>query len=277
MRTAGAAFLVIVGLLATLVAGPALWVQKNLVETDGFVALVEPLGSNAKFQEGLTQLAAKQATASLNLPPQLEALAATIISNAARGIYSDPRYPQAWTETLQRSHRLSFDAAGNPSVEGDLLVDLAPLVTLIAKNAGNAAGIELDGPDEAVMRMEQPRVAQILPMVSAFGGAGIALAIAAVVLIAAGIILARNRRMALLLAGLGIAAVALVWLIAGNSVERLLAGLVEGSAAMQEVGTAVGALAHASWQGGIVVTLVAGAVLAVAGAATLMVGRRRTT
>ena len=45
MRTAGSALLVILGLLLAAVAGPALWLERNVVDGAGFAQLAGPLGS----------------------------------------------------------------------------------------------------------------------------------------------------------------------------------------------------------------------------------------
>lgn len=277
MRTAGSALLIVVALLVAAVAGPAMWLQHNVVDGTGFAKLAGPLGSNKEFQEGLSALAASQATASLDLPPQLENLAAAVIGSAARGIYSDPGYEKAWTQTLERSHRLTFDAAGNKEVQGDLLVDIAPLMALVAANVSAELGVELPTPADVVVKMEQPNVARILPIATTLGAWGGWLALAAVVLLLLGILVAPRRALALVLAGAGLAVVALVWLLGSGIIESGLANLAVGPEAAQQIGIQLGALARASWQGGITATFVIAGATAAAGVATLMLGRRRTT
>ncbi|WP_449373722.1 hypothetical protein [Arthrobacter psychrolactophilus] len=95
MRNVVSALLIILALVVSAVAEPALWLQKNVIEQDGFVQLAGPLGSNKSFQEGLSSVVASQATASIDLPPQLNDLATTLIQNTARSIYAEPGYDQA--------------------------------------------------------------------------------------------------------------------------------------------------------------------------------------
>lgn len=277
MRTAGSAVLIVVALLLAAVAGPSMWLQRNVVDGAGFAQLAGPLGSNKEFQEGLSALAASQATASLDLPPQLENLAAAVIGSAARGIYSDPGYEAAWTQTLERSHKLTFEAAGNPDIQGDLLLDIAPLMALVGAKVGADLGVKLPTPADVVVNMEQPNVARILPIATTLGAWGIWLALAAVVLLVVGVFVAPRRALALLLAGAGLAVVALVWLLGSGMVESILANLAVGPEAAKQVGVQLGALARNSWQGGITTTFVIAAATAAAGVATLMLGRRRTT
>lgn len=277
MRTASSALLIVVALLVAAVAGPAMWLQHNVVDGAGFAKLAGPLGGNKDFQEGLSALAASQATASLDLPPQLENLAAAVIGSAARGIYSDPGYEKAWTQTLERSHQLTFDAAGNKDVQGDLLVDIAPLMALVAANVGDELGVKLPTPADVVVNMEQPKMARILPIATTLGAWGGWLALAAVVLLVLGVLAAPRRAVAMVLAGAGLAVVALVWLLGSGIIESVFANLAVGPEAAKQVGIQLGALARASWQGGITATFVIAGVTAAAGVAALMLGRRRTT
>lgn len=277
MRTAGSALLVIVALLLAAVAGPSLWLQRNVVDGSGFAQLAGPLGSNSEFQAGLSALAADQATASLDLPPKLNELAAGIINSAARTLYTDPGYEEAWTQTLQRSHKLTFDAAGNKEVQGDLRLDIAPLVELVAANVSEGLGVPLPTPKDVVINLDQPNVARVLPMAVTLGDWSGWLAFIAVDLLALGVIVARRRGLTLLLAGAGIAAVALLWQFGSGLVERTLAGLAVGPEVAQQFGRELGALARDSWQGGITGMFVIAAVVAAAGVATLIVMSRRTT
>lgn len=277
MRTTLSALLVILALLLGAVAGPALWLQRNVVDQAGFVALAGPLGANKAFQEGITSLLATQTTASLNMPSQLNDLAGAVINSAARNLYTDPGYPAAWAETLQRSHQLTFAAAGNEVIEGDVMLDVAPLVGLIAANVGADLGVTLPVPADVVIGVEQPKAASLLPMLTLLGGWSGWLVFIAVDLLVLGIIVARQRGTTLVLAGVGLAVVALVWLLASNLVQTVLAGLAVGPEVAQQVGVELGTLARESWRGGINATFGIAAVVAVAGVATLVVKRRRTT
>ena len=277
MRTAGSALLVILGLLLAAVAGPALWLERNVVDGAGFAQLAGPLGANSEFQEGLSALAADQATASLNLPPQLNELAGALITSAARSIYTNPGYEAAWTQTLQRSHKLTFDAAGNQEIQGDLKLDIAPLVELVAAKVTQDLGVPLPTPKEVVVSLEQPQVAKVLPLASALGGASGWMAFIAVDLLALGVIVAKRRALTLILGGAGLAAVALLWQLGSGFVESALAGLVVGTEVAQQFGIQLGALARASWQGGITATFLIAGVMAAAGVVALIVKGRRTT
>ncbi|MEO8219895.1 MAG: hypothetical protein ABI563_03825 [Specibacter sp.] len=277
MRTAGSALLVIAALLLASVAGPALWLQRNVVDQDGFVALAGPLGSNKEFQDGLFSMVAAQSAASLNLPPQLQNLAAAVINSTAQSLHTDPGYPQAWTDTLARSHSLSLSAAGNKEIQGDLQLDVAPLVAMVANRVSKDVGVTIPTPEDVVVSLEQPQAARLLPMATTLGGWSGPMALIAVGLLVLGVLVARRRSLTAILAGAGLALVALVWLLASGVVETVLANLAVGPEAASQMGAQLALLAQDSWQGGITATFVAAAVVAAAGVISLIVAPRRTT
>lgn len=277
MRTAVSALLVIAALLLAAIAGPSLWLQRNVIDGPGFVKLAGPLGSNSEFQEGLSALAADQVTGSLDLPPQLNELAGALITSAARSLHTDPGYEAAWTQTLQRSHELTFNAAGNQDVQGDVKLDLVPLVELVAANVSANLGVPLPTPDDVVISVDQPKVAQALPLATKLGGWSGWMVFIAVDLLVLGVIVARRHALTLILGGAGLAAIALLWLLGSGWLESTLAGMTAGPEVAQQFGIQLGALARASWQGGITVTFIIAGVMVAAGGVALMVKRRRTT
>lgn len=276
MRSLLSAFLILAALVVAAVAGPALWLQKNVVDQQGFVALAGPLGSNQGFQEGLSSMLAEQATASMNLPPQLSAIAGTLISSAAQSVYTEPGYEDAWRATLQRSHELTFAAAGNKDIAGDIMIDVAPLVSLVADKVAGDLPFTIPAPGNTVVSVEQPQAAKLLPAVTMLGGWSGWLLVAAVVLLIVGVVSARRRGLTLVLAGVGLGLVALVWMLAAGFVETSLVNLAAGPESARQIVAELGTLARTSWQRGINVTFVAAAVIAGLGVATLIVRPRRT-
>ncbi len=53
MRTLVAAIMVLLALVLTAVAVPAIWADRHVVQEDGFVAMAAPLGSDTAFQQAL--------------------------------------------------------------------------------------------------------------------------------------------------------------------------------------------------------------------------------
>ncbi|WP_054012085.1 hypothetical protein [Arthrobacter sp. ERGS1:01] len=276
MRSVGSAVLVIVALLLAAVAGPAIWAERNVVSESGFVALAGPLGANKDFQQGLTTVVATQSAAQLDLPPQLQNLAAGVIKSAARTLYTQPGYAEAWAETLRRSHALTFTPDAGQQGRGSLNLDIAPMVGLVATKVSADLGVNLPAPKEVLISMDQPTVARAIPAVTTLGGWGIWLAIFAVVLLVLAIVVARNRSLTTVLAGLGLALVALAWALASGFVAGQFANLGTGNEVAAQFGSELGALAKNSWQWGITFTFILAAGLVIGGGAARMVRRIST-
>ncbi len=94
-----------------------------------------------------------------------------------------PGYPDAWTETLRKSHRLNFaDPAPlppRPTAPPSLTLDLAPLVGLVAKQVADATTLPLEAPDQLLITIGQPEHRQVLDRVAAFAPMGYAVAVGA--------------------------------------------------------------------------------------------------
>ena len=150
MRTFVSAVAVLIGLVLAAVAVPAMWVDRNLVQQDGFVAFTAPLGKDPVFQERL----AAAAVGSLGTEQIPEALSGVtpVLESAARSLTGMPGYPEAWTETLRKSHRLNFadprPRPPRPTAPRPLTLDLAPLVGLVAKQVADATTLPLEAPDQ---------------------------------------------------------------------------------------------------------------------------------
>ncbi len=276
MRSLASALLVVAALLLAVVAGPAIWAERNLVSEDGFVGLAAPLGSNPDFQQGLSAMVAKQSAAQLNLPPQLQELAAAVINSSARSLYTEPGYAKAWAETLRRSHALTFTPTARQQGSGDLHLDIAPLVALVAGKVSSDTGVRLPTPGAVIVSLDQPAVAKAIPLVTRLGALGGWLAVIAVGVLLLAVVVARKRSATLMGAGLGMALVALAWHL-GSALAADRAGTIgAGNEVVAQFGRALGAQAQASWQGGITWGFILAAGLVVAAVLVHMLGRSRT-
>ena len=276
MRSAGSAVLVIIALLLVAVAGPSIWMQRNVVDEAGFVQLAGPLGANKEFQGGLANVVATQSAARLALPPQLQNLAAGLIVSAAQSLYTQPGYADAWAETLRRSHALTFAPTADQKATGDLNLDIAPLVGLVADKVSADIGVKLPVPGEVLISMDQPAVAKAMPVVTALAGVGIWFMVFAAGFFVLSVVVAKHRSRTLVLAGLGLALVALVWLLGSNWVAGQLGAVGSGHDVVAEFGTQLGALVEESWQWGITAGFIIAGALVVAGVLTRMVRRTPT-
>ena len=149
VRTFVSAVAVLIGLVLAAVAVPAMWVDRNIVQEDGFVAFTAPLGKDPVFQERLAAAAVGSLGAE-RIPAALAGLVTPVLESAARSLTSMPGYPEAWTETLRKSHRLNFADPASLPAEADgvtsLTLDLAPLVGLVAQAGGGCHDPAAGGP-----------------------------------------------------------------------------------------------------------------------------------
>jgi hypothetical protein len=277
LRTVGSALLVIVALLLGAVAGPAIWAQQNVVSESGFVDLAGPLGANTEFQQGLSAVVAQQSASQLNLPSQLQDLAAGVIKSTAQSLFSQPGYAEAWSETLRRSHALTFASAGDSTSGGDLHLDIAPLVGLVAGKVSTDVGVNLPTPAEVLISMDQPAVAKAIPILTKVAGLGMWFALIALGLLVLALVVARNRALTVALTGVGLAVIALIWLLGSGFVADQLGTIGAANDVARQLGTELGAVAKNSWQDGITTTFIVAAVLVAAGVVLRIVRRTPTT
>ncbi|MFJ7750455.1 hypothetical protein ACIQXM_10925 [Arthrobacter sp. NPDC097144] len=147
MRTFGSAIL---GLVAVLLATAALcsaWLADSVVSEDGFVALGQPLGTDAAFQQDLSEEIGSQVAQSIQLPDAVASFVEPLITSAVQGVQSLPGYPEAWDETLRRSQAQTFDG------DGGVTLDLAPVVGLVAQELGSGTGIDIPAPEQSLIEL----------------------------------------------------------------------------------------------------------------------------
>lgn len=277
MRTFVSAVAVLIGLVLAAVAVPAMWVDRNVVQEDGFVAFTAPLGKDPVFQQRLASAAVGSLGAE-RIPEVLRGLVAPILESAAQSLTSMPGYPDAWTETLRRSHRLNFADPQLPA-EADggttLTLDLAPLVTLVAKQVGDATTLPLEAPEKLLITIGQPEHRQILDRVSAFAPMGYAAAVGA--LIAFALAFAAARRRWTVIAGIGVGALVLAgaWMLAADGVGGAVTRTSSGNEVAEIFKSEFVSAASKSFAQWTLAAAVVGGVLLVAGLLARFVGRRR--
>lgn len=220
MRTVGAGLLVLIALVLAGVALPGAWIERNLVQADGFVGLAGPLGADPGFQAQLTDALATEATAAAELPPALADVLEPLIADAAATVAALPGYPAAWDDTLRRSHELSFPSEVNlgTGVESPqpLRLDLTPVVSLALQEVGSGIGIEVPEPAETLIEIGPAEQQSALGRLAAISGLWSVLLVAAGVSGLLALIIARRRGTTLALLGAGTAVLGgIYWLASG--------------------------------------------------------------
>jgi hypothetical protein len=280
LRTFVSALAVLIGLVMAAVAVPAMWVDRNIVQEDGFVALTGPLGKDPAFQQGLAS-AAVGSLASERIPAALTELARPILDSAAKSLTSLPGYPGAWTETLRKSHRLNFADPNTlpPEVDGvsALTLDVAPLVGLVASQLAGATSLSLQAPDQVLINIGQSNQRQLLEQVSAFAPMGYAVGVGAVIAFALAFVAARRRWT--VLAGIGAGALVLAggWKLAADAAGGAVARTGSGNEVAEIFKREFVAAAAESYGQWILVAAVVGGILLVLGLVLRSVGGRRRT
>ncbi|MCO4235953.1 hypothetical protein NG697_11075 [Pseudarthrobacter sp. MDT3-26] len=282
MRTFVSAIAVVVGVLLSALAVPAIWLDRNVVQEDGFVALAAPLGQDAEFQQRLAAAAVGTIDTGA-IPDALADLVTPVLEAAASSLTALPGYPAAWEETLRKSHRLSFAAPASAPAEPDspssLTLDVAPLVALATKELARTTGLPLTAPEQTLVNVGEPEQRQMVERASAYAPLGYSLAIGAGIAFALALVSARRRWTVILAVGLGALALGGLW-AAGSQVARdAVVGTASGnglSDMFKDAFVAAASSSFQSWVGGAAIT---GAVL-VAAAVVIRIaspGRRAPT
>jgi hypothetical protein len=276
LRSFVAALAVILGLLLSAVAVPAIWVDRNIVQEDGFVALTAPLGKDPAFQKGLATAAVGSIDAGANLPGPVAQLVRPLLESAAASLTGLPEYPAAWDETLRKSHRLNFaDPATLPPEavsRTSLTLDVAPLVALATKQISDKAGVPLEAPNQTLVNLGQSSQRQLIERVSAYSPVGYSLAVGAGVAFLLALVTARRRWKVLAVTGLGGLGLAGLWTLASGWASDAVTSAASGNEMADLFKREFVAAAAAGFGSWIVASAVAGIILLAAGLVIRVIG-----
>lgn len=279
MRTFVSAVAVLIGLAMAAVAVPAMWVDRNLVQEDGFVALTAPLGKDPAFQKRLATAAVSGIGFGDQFPDALANVVKPILEDAAQSMTSMPGYSDAWAETLRRSHRLSFADPRTlpPDVDGatSLTLDVAPLVGLVVKRVSESSPVPLKAPETVRIGIGQSNQRQLIERVSAYAPMGSAVAVGSAIAFILAFVAARRKWTVLAGAGLGALVLAAVWKFGADAAGQAVLGTRSGNDVAETFKSEFVAASLAGFGQWIVVALVAGAFLLVAGIVLRVAGHRR--
>ncbi|WP_104042445.1 hypothetical protein [Arthrobacter sp. ZGTC412] len=213
MRTFVSAAATVLAVLLAAVAVPAIWLDRNIVQEQGFVELAAPLGRNSEFQQGLAAAAIGTIDTSA-VPGFLSDLVRPVLERAAESLTGLPGYPAAWEETLRKSHLLSFAGTGasaETAAASSLTLDVAPLVALGAEEISRTTRLPLDPPEETLISVGQPEHKEWTERLSTYAPAGYLLAGGSAVALLLALVAARRRWTVLVGAGAGALLLAALW------------------------------------------------------------------
>jgi hypothetical protein len=269
LRTFVSAAAVILGLLLAAVSVPAIWVDRNIVQEDGFVSLAAPLGKDTVFQQRLASAAVGSIDPTGQIPEPFAQLVQPILDSAAKSLTTLPGYPAAWEETLRRSHRLNFPAAGDGTAAADpstsLTLDVAPLVGLLTKQISEATNIPIEAPGQTPIDIGQPSHRQLVDQVAAYAPLGYALAAGSAIALLLALIAARRRWIVLVGTGAGALVLAAAWKLGSDAAGLAVGGTASGNEVADIFKSEFVAASSERFGQWILAALIAGAVLIVAG------------
>jgi hypothetical protein len=298
-RTPVSLVLIIIGCILAPVAVIGVWAGNEVSNTGRYVATVEPLIHDPAIQNVLadritTQITSRlnitgtinQAAAQLNtrgLPkisslltqfsPQITSSVTGFIHSTVHTVISSPAAATAWVQVNTVAHQAVvkvLSGQGNGAIStsnGQIVLNLGPFIAvakqdLVAKGFSLANSIPPVSPTFALFQAKDLGKAQSLyRLVTTLK---IVLPILALVLIGAGVYVARGRRRALVGAGLGLAASMLILGI-GLAIARAiyLSSVPSSTLPSDAAGAAYDALVHFLRQG-LRIVLVVGLVVAIA-------------
>jgi hypothetical protein len=276
VRTFVSAIATLLAILLAAVAVPAIWLDRNIVQEQGFVELAAPLGTDSGFQQGLATAAVGTIDTSA-VPGFLEDLVRPALEDVAASMTGLPGYPAAWEETLRRSHRLSFaapDAAAGEAASS-LTLDVAPLVALGAEEMSRATRLPLDPPDQTLINVGRPEQKEWADRLSSYAPAGYLLAGGAGVALLLALVAARRRWTVLVGTGIGALVLAGVWAVGSQLASAAVLARDTGSQVANMFRDGFVAAATADFQGWTVGAAVAGGVLLVVGVVAGLIPRKR--
>jgi hypothetical protein len=298
-RTPVSIVLIVLGCVLGPVAVLGVWAGNEVSDTGRWVATVEPLIHDPAIQNVLTDKITAQITSRLNLTgtinqasaqlnskgltrissllttfgPQISSAVTGFIHSTVHTVVASPAAAKIWVQVNTTAHQAVvkvLSGQGNGAIStsnGQIVLNLGPFIAvakqdLVAKGFSLASSIPPVSPTFALFQAKDLGKAQSLyRLVTTLK---IVLPILALVLIAAGVYVARGRRRALVGAGLGLAASMLILGI-GLAIARAiyLSSVPSSTLPSDAAGAAYDALVHFLRQG-LRIVLVVGLVVAIA-------------
>lgn len=228
-RSAAAGLLTTLGCLLTVPAVAAVWLDSVVNDTDGYVDAVGPLAEDPAVQDAVAARLADRVVAAAGRSGPLTERLRDRVEEQVRRVVASERFASAWTEANRLAHRnvvallTGDDGNGIVTLTGDTVtLQLGALAPPIQERLA-AAGLPLPGrlatTDTEIVLIQSEHLPTAREWLARIDRLGRWLPGASVVLLAAGVLLARNRSRALAATGGGVA-LAMLALLAGLTLAR---------------------------------------------------------
>jgi hypothetical protein len=243
-RTPVSALLIVIGCILAPLSVIGVWTANQVSDTNRYVANIEPLIHDPAIQNALTDKITVAITSRLNVSgratqaadvltskglPRVGTLLKTFAPTLAGAINSyvhstvhklvtSDRFAQAWVQVNTAAHQTLVQALSGQGgaivvSNGQVTLDLAPFIAIVKQNLvarGFTLVNSLPPIHPTIALFSSKTLVQAQTLYRLINDLKIVLPIAALVLIAAGVYIAREHRRALIGAGLGFAASMLV-------------------------------------------------------------------
>jgi hypothetical protein len=243
-RTPVSALLIVIGCILAPLSVVGVWTANQVSDTNRYVANIEPLIHDPAIQNALTDKITTAITTRLNVTglssqaadtltsrgftrvgtllktfgPALSSAVTGYVHNFVHKIITSDRFATAWIEVNRVAHQTLVQAlsgqGGSVTVSnGQVTLDLAPFIAIVKQDLaqrGFTLVNSLPPIHPTIALFSSKTLVQAQTLYRLINDLKIVLPIAALVLIAAGVYIARNHRRALIGAGLGFAASMLV-------------------------------------------------------------------
>lgn len=135
----------VIAVLAFAVAVPVWWTAENVSDSDGFVELMGPLAGDGEIHEALATRTASELGTRLHLPHNAQETVHTKAAQAIGTVAETSLFNHVWNSTLADSHDATLDEAA----DGDVIVDLKPVTSLVVDRISPYVGQNLRVPDQS--------------------------------------------------------------------------------------------------------------------------------
>ncbi|NUK03599.1 hypothetical protein HRW23_20880 [Streptomyces lunaelactis] len=214
LSTVSVLLIVLVAVLTPLSA-LAVWVDREIDETDSYVATTEPLASDARVQNAVAVRITDEIMKRIDAGPFQEGVE-TLVHDAVVSFAGTSAFKTAWN-TVNRAAHTAVEEALADGGDNAITIDLAPVTEQVKRQLADEGvpfvdqvPVELD----RVTILESDNLGTVRDIFHALRIAGVWLPVATILLAAAAVLLAVRRGRALIGLGLALAAGAVLLRIA---------------------------------------------------------------
>ncbi|MFF4255205.1 hypothetical protein ACFY1L_28750 [Streptomyces sp. NPDC001663] len=279
-RTTGSVLLVVLASILSILAVTAVWAHDQVTDTDRFVATMGPLASDPGVQKAISRRVTdvvvekvdvqsvvdqlSQAAHQKGVPPRAADLIGnlsgpigdglnSLVGAAADKVVTSDAFATVWTRAITAAHTtmvkaLTGEGGGTVQLSGDkVTIDIGPVVDQVKKQLTDSGFVLASKIPEVHTQFAvyaAPQLETARTYVRLLQIIGNWLPVVAVLVAAAGVYLAHNRRHALIGAALGIGAAMLVFGVALAVLRTSFLNQLPAGVSPDAAGSVYDALVH---------------------------------